>query len=251
MNTKEYMRQQWEADHPRELADRMKWEEEKRLREEKKKQRFIKDNERFSLVARGNESVRELFLQKMNKIVVEYMAGKTLRQIADDYNISGERVRQILKMHPDHKNLAAKSKSMRPKKNSIRTCVCGVCSKMFDVPGTIRKKYCSRECFIKGKTKYPELVKYKGDVKKYSNERMKRYYRAVLKDSPGFKELTSRRNKEYVKKSGYYKRPEVKKRMAEFAKKRLIEIKQDPVRYQQYLEKCRMGRLRKRLSKLL
>src|SRR5690606_18133463 len=110
-------------------------------------------------------------------------------------------------------------------------------------------KYCSRKCFGIVNIKHKELVQYKHDKKLYHAKRMKKYYHNVLKNNPDFKERSKVYNSNFLNKNpDYYKRQEVRERMNASHLKRYFEMKNDPVKYAEYLRKMRERRKRNKLA---
>ena len=113
------------------------------------------------------------------------LEGKTLQYIGDRFDISRERVRQILSTTGiKYPNVSYKERAER----EDRTCP--YCKKTFLIVKRLPKKFCSRECYIKTTYKTPEQKRDRACKK------TKQWYLTMKEKYPiQLKEYIRRRNK--------------------------------------------------------
>lgn len=112
-------------------------------------------------------------LKRNKDIVAMKNAGKTQREIAQEYNISRQRIQQI-----------ESSLGLNRKKESLeKDYMCKNCGDMF-TSRNIDRKYCSRECsssFRKVKRTAKELHDYQEKLKEKKRIYAREYYKTIAK----------------------------------------------------------------------
>lgn len=132
--------------------------------------------------------------ERNHQMVAMFRASHTLEDIAKDFNLTRERVRQILNYNMDdydlqcEKNKATRKYTKKQDKLKVdQTCQFSECGKTFH--NVTDRKYCSKDCLRKSRSKiqYPDWVAGRPIQKKYFTEdewrkinafRAKAYYHA-------------------------------------------------------------------------
>lgn len=191
IRTKEFMQQEFLNSHPRARSDYDSWKAEQDKRKDKGLVSALKKENKFQEIKQlrdSRESKKALeFKNRRDEVIEKYISGRTLDSIGKDYGISRERVRQIIKTHPMHKEFLDISKSVRPKAlQKLHALVCNWCHKSFNTKH-YRAKYCSKECHFLGRTKHPDLIQYKHDPKLYNARRTQKYIREHYRGTEAYR----------------------------------------------------------------
>ena len=267
-DSKEKMLEKYLEGHPEQQKEWDDWEEYKKERQDKIDLLDFKRNLKLQKIKARSDARFKFRSEKIQKSVERklqmldmYSSGMTLETIGVHFGITREAVRGHIKKLPGYSDTKLSNRVQRAKSsitNSLKEVACANCKKGFSVRFYSNKKYCSKECLQADRLCHPEfldILRNQG-LLAYKNARQKVYYQKKLKNNPIFKEKSKERNKklsQHLKETGYYKRPDVIQRMHEWAKKRYYEIKADPVKYRQYLDKnneyCRKRYSAKKLSR--
>lgn len=129
-----------------------------------------------------------------NDIVNEYKnSNKTMQEIADENNITRQRVDQILKRN----GVENKFRTRKPE-----TFICQECGEKFTHINRDRK-FCSKKCVYLNKRKYKtkeQIEKHIEDRRIENARRYNFYYHNIFKKRENWRKIISERNKKYKKK---------------------------------------------------
>ena len=236
-------------EHPEAKSEWEKYQSEIQLKEDRRSIRFAKVQGKLRTLLELRESKEKerlgRFIERRDSMISDYCSGMTLDDVGKKYHVTRERVRQIIKSHPDSELFTIQSRDKRKVPKVPIVNVCNHCQNEYEAKNQ-GNKYCSVRCKRLHRIKYPELIdilETKGKLA-YDNARMKRYYHAILKNRPDWKSIVSERNKrlnEYLKNKGYFKSEKYKAESKENGAKMNAQIKEwrksDPERYRKYLDR--------------
>jgi hypothetical protein len=131
----------------------------------------------------NKEQRMELKRRKVEQVFYLYFQGKTMDQIAKTYQITRERIRQLLICHPQWSQIEHRNGVLSHRRPYI---YCGQCGKSVQKLSH-KQKFCNREC-RKNWHRDHKVILSPAEIRKLNNERTKNYYHRVLKHKPEFKE---------------------------------------------------------------
>lgn len=162
--------------------------------------------------------------------------GLTLQEIGNRYGVSREYVRKLISSIDGYTELRQTGLGNRVERCDFICEQCGEKSKR--LPGSVKnRKFCSMDCYVasKGKKRVYISSMTEEERKKYHADRARKYYNSILKHKPGFKERVAQYNKK-AQQTEWYK---------ESIKRRYLKMRNNPVRWAEYLKKLRDRKKRK------
>lgn len=128
---------------------------------------------------------KALFQDKLDLVLTMRKQGKTLREIADIFDVTHQRIQQLSTLIPDFPKRQVKPKL---------TKFCQTCKKEF-VAATEKSKFCSRKCTFESRKVY----KTRKELLAHNAKRARAYYHRVIKNLPDFHERIRKYNQNYKK----------------------------------------------------